>query len=72
MAVFLLGNSSKVRECWFIRLAESGVDTVSYFMLVLFTRRERSQISLLLNIEFRATQMESTSGERSEVVLKII
>ena len=65
-----LGDSSRVWESWSARLTKSGVDIVSHSILVLFTRRERSQFSALINIELKATQVEQTSEGRPEFSLK--
>ena len=47
-------HTSGGTESCFARLTKSGVDIVSHSILVLFTRRERSQVSPLINVELKA------------------
>lgn len=49
-----------------------GVDIVSHLFLVLLTKRERPQFSLLISIKLNAIYMDSTRTARSEFSLKII
>ena len=45
------------------------MDTVSHSIVVLFTRRESSQFSSLINIELKISQVASTCEERPEFFL---
>ena len=71
IVVFLLGDLSRVWVSWLARWAKYGVDIVSHSILVLFTRRKRSQFSPLVNTELRAMQIESISEGRPDFLLKI-
>ena len=46
------------------------MDIVSHFILVLFTRKEKSQFSPLANIKLKATWVESTSQGKTRIFLK--
>ena len=70
--VLLVSESSRVQENKFARASKSGVDIVSYYSLVLFTRRERSQYSPLINVELKPTWVESTPEGRPEFSIKTI
>lgn len=43
----------------FAILTNSGVDIVSHFILVLFTRNEKSLFSSLINTELKATRVKN-------------
>ena len=50
----------------FAILTNSGVDIVFHFILVIFTRNERSLFSSLINIELKATRVKNQCTKENQ------